>query len=361
MDEIFCIRFLNSHRNRKSKTCTEPFDSAQDKLHRSIQNRKWVGVLAILVSLVGCVAMAHAQQAKVYRVGVLLPGGPLYEAIDGLRAGLKELRLEEGKQFTLTIRDTKGDVKAAEEAAGGFEREKFNLIYTLATSVVTAAKGATANIPIVFGVGSDPVTGELVESFAKPGGRLTGVHYLVRDLTAKRLEILKEVLPKLSRVVTFYNPGNRVATDSAKLGREEAKRLGLKFIERHANSVEELKKALQALKIGEADAYFYTPDAMVTGQAQLIIDTAKAKKLATMFHEQSLVARGALASYGQNYHAVGRASAKYVQRVLHGAHPRDLRIETIENIELAINLQTAKQLGLTVPPELLMRADKVIK
>ena len=100
---------------------------------------------------------------------------------------------------------------------------------------------------------------------------------------------------------------------------------------------------------------------MVTSQAQLIIDTAKAKKLATMFHEQSLVTKGALASYGQNFDEVGRASAKYVQRVLNGAHPRDLRVETIENIELAINLQTAKQLGLTIPPQVLARAKKVVR
>jgi ABC-type uncharacterized transport system substrate-binding protein len=311
--------------------------------------------------LLTTVSPAEAQQTKVHRVGVLLPGGPLYEAIDGLRDGLRDLGLEEGKQFVLAIRDTKGDAKAAEEAARNLEREKVNLIYTLGTGTTTVAKKATTNIPIVFGMGSDPVTGGIVGSFAKPGGRLTGVHYLVRDLTAKRLEILKEVLPKLSRVVTFYDPRTRVATDAAKLGREEAKRLGFKFIERPVASVEELQKALQALKVGEADAYFYIGDAMVVSQAQLIIDTAKAKKLATMFHEPSLVAKGALASYGQTYHAVGRASAKYVQRVLSGSHPGDLRVETIENIQLAINLQTAKSLGLTIPPNVLARADKVIK
>ena len=304
---------------------------------------------------------AAAQPAKPYRIGVILPGGPLYEAIDGLKDGLKELGLEEGKHFSLTIRDTKGDVKAAEEAARSFEREKVSLIYALAFGVVNTAKGATTNIPIIFGLGRDPVTGGIIDSFAKPGGRLTGVHYLVTDLTAKRLEILKEILPKLRRVVTFYNPGNPVATEAAKSGREEAKRLGIKFVERHVPSVEELRKALQALKTGEVDAYFYTSDAMVTSQAQLIIDTSKAKRLATMFHEQSLVTKGALASYGQNFNEVGRASAKYVQRILNGAHPRDLRVETIENIELAINLQTAKQLGLTIPPQVLARAQKVIK
>jgi putative ABC transport system substrate-binding protein len=162
-------------------------------------------------------------------------------------------------------------------------------------------------------------------------------------------------------VLTFYDPGNRLATESAKLGREEAKRLGVKFMERQLVSVEELKKALQTLKAGEADAYFYTPDAMVTGQAQLIIDTARSKKLATMFHEQSLVAKGALASYGQSYYEIGRLSAKYVQKVLGGTPPGDLRIETFDDVELVINLKTAKELGLTIPPNVLARAQKVIK
>jgi len=318
-------------------------------------------LIAIIVALVGYGAIAEAQQAKVYRVGVLLQGGPLYTIIDGLRDGLRELGFEEGRQYVLEIRDAKGDLKAAEAAARNLAREKVNLIYTLATPVTTVAKDATTDIPIVFCVGSDPVAAGLVQSFVRPGGRLTGVHYLVADLTAKRLEILKEILPKLSRVVTFYDPGSRVATEAAKLGREEAKRLGLKFIERNVTSVEELRKALQALKAGEADAYFYTADAMVVSQAQLIIETAQTKGLATMFHDQSLVAKGALASYGQNYHEIGRLSAKYVQRVLKGVDPRDLRIETVDNVELIINLKTAKQLGLTVPPDVLARANKVIK
>lgn len=318
-------------------------------------------LIATIVALVGYGAIVEAQQAKVYRVGVLLQGGPLYTIIDGLRDGLRELGFEEGRQYVLEIRDAKGDLKAAEAAARNLAREKVNLIYTLATPVTTVAKDATTDIPIVFCVGSDPVAAGLVQSFVRPGGRLTGVHYLVADLTAKRLEILKEILPKLSRVVTFYDPGSRVATEAAKLGREEAKRLGLKFIERNVTSVEELRKALQALKAGEADAYFYTADAMVVSQAQLIIETAQTKGLATMFHDQSLVAKGALASYGQNYHEIGRLSAKYVQRVLKGVDPRDLRIETVDNVELIINLKTAKQLGLTVPPDVLARANKVIK
>jgi putative ABC transport system substrate-binding protein len=271
------------------------------------------------------------------------------------------LGLAEGKQFTLTIEDTKGDTKAAEAAAKNFEREKVDLIFATTGTVIAAAKQATTSVPIVFCIGNDPVAAKLVDDFARPGGRLTGVHYLARDLTAKRLEILKEILPKLSRVVAFYNPATRVAAQAAAMAREEAKRLGVKLLERHVKSIDELRKGLQALKAGEADALIYIPDATVVGQAQLIIDTAKAKKLPTMFQDESLVAQGGLASYGQNYQEIGRLAAKYVQRVLTGTSPKDLRIETIENTDLTINLKTAKELGVSVPPQVLARAKRVIR
>ena len=158
-------------------------------------------LVAVVLLAVG--VTAEAQQPKIYRVGVITAGGAWYEVIDGLRVGLKQLGLEEGKQFTLAIRDTKGDAKAAEEAAKNLEKEKVNLIYTTQTSVTLATKRATADIPIVFCAGADPVDLGLVESFAKPGGRLTGVFYRDTDLIAKRLEILKEIVPKLHRVVTF--------------------------------------------------------------------------------------------------------------------------------------------------------------
>jgi putative ABC transport system substrate-binding protein len=200
-----------------------------------------------------------------------------------------------------------------------------------------------------------------VESFAKPGGRLTGIHRQSQDLTAKRLEILKEVLPKLRRVITFYDPNNPSAQVSAKLAREAARQLGVELVERHVSSVKELQEGLKALRVGEADAYFYVADAMVTSQAQLIIDTARAKRLPTMFNETAIVAKGALVSYGVSYHEVGRLTAKYVQRILAGTSPRDLPVENVDRLELALNLRTARELGLTIPRQIRLRADKVIE
>jgi putative ABC transport system substrate-binding protein len=345
----------------KQRSWMQWLNSSSDNRKSKIQNRKWAEIVAIGVAFAMCGALAQAQQASVPRVGVIHLGGPFSTMIDGLRNGLEELGLKEGNQFVLEIQDLQGDHKKAEEAGRRFEREKVKLIYAVTVPVVTAAMQGAKDVPIVFSVGSDPVVAGFVQSFAQPAGRLTGIHYLVRDLTGKRLEILKEMLPKLHAVVTFYDPGERVAREAAQLGREEAKRLGLKFVERHATTIEELRSALGALKAGDADAYFYTADTKVISQAQQIIDTARNKKLPTMFHDRSLVAEGALASYGQNYYEVGRLSAKYVQRVLSGAHPRDLKVETVEDVEFAINLKTAKQLGLTIPPNVLARANKVIK
>jgi putative ABC transport system substrate-binding protein len=318
-------------------------------------------LLFLLVVLAGVPLITDAQEAKIYRVGVILPGGPYHAAIDGLREGLKELRLEEGKQYVLEIRDVKGDLKAVGEAAREFERGKAPLVYAFPTSVATAAKRATTQIPIVFIVGTDPVAGGLVESFPKPGGRLTGVHYWATDLTAKRLEVLKDILPKLRRVVTFYDPKNPASQLAARFAREAGLRLRVQVVERHVASVEELQSGVRALKAGEADAFFLVSNAMVNSQAQFIIDTAKAKRLPTMFYDQVLVAQGALASYGVNYREIGRMSAKYVQRVLAGTSPKDLPVENAHRVSLAINLGTAKALGLRIPNAILDRADQVIQ
>jgi putative ABC transport system substrate-binding protein len=303
-----------------------------------------------------------AQQAgKTYRVGVVHLGGPYDAMIDGLRAGLKELGSEEGKQYVLDIRDVKGDPKALGPAARTLEQEKVDLIYSLSTSITLAVKRATASVPIVFYVGTDPVVVGLVKSYAKPSGRLTGVHSLTTELDAKRIQILKEMLPKLRRAAAFYDPGNRAAEESAKSVREATRQLRIEVVERHVRSVEDLRVGLRALKPGEVDALAHVADAMVTSQARLVLNAARAKKLPAMSFERSFVTEGGLVSYGVNFHAVGQQCAKYVYRVLSGTSPADLPVERTDRFELVINLKTAKALGLTIPPSLLARADQIIE
>lgn len=315
----------------------------------------------LILALVAVPHAVEAQQARVYRVGVVLHGGPHSSTIDGLRDGLRKLGLEEGKQFVLHVRDGKGDLKSVEAAARSLEGEKVDLIVAMSTSVTLAAKRATKSVPIVFYVGTDPVSTGLVESFRKPRGRLTGIHSQSAGLTAKRLELLKEMVPRFRRVVTFYSPDNPAAQQAVKIARDAARQLKVELVERPVASVEELRAGLRALRPGEADAFVYVSDAMVASQAQLIIESARAKRLPTMFQERGSVAKGALAAYGESFYTIGRLLAKHVQRVLLGADPGDLPVEQVDRFHFVINLKTAKALGLTIPQSLLARADEVIE
>ena len=322
--------------------------------------RAFIGTLA--GGLLAAPRASEAQPAaKVYRVGVVLEGGPYYAAIEGLRAGLKELGFEEGKQYVLHIRDVKGDLGAVAETAKNLEQEKVDVIYTTATSVTMAVRQGTARVPVVFYVGADPVGSGLIKSFANPGGRFTGVNTRAVDLGAKRLEILKAAVPKVRRALVFYDPGNPNARESVPLAREAARQLRIELVERQVRSVDELRAGLRELKAGEADCIFLVPDAMVGSQSQFIVDTARAKKLATMFYERTAVVAGGFASYGVSYYAVGRLAAKYVHRVLLGTSPAELPVERFDRLDLVFNLKTAKALGLTIPPLLLGRADEVIE
>ena len=295
-------------------------------------------------------------------MGVLLQGGSSFaSAVAGLQDGLRELGLEEGKQVIFHVRDVKGDLKSIEAAARSLEDERVHLICTLATSTTLAAKRATKSVPLVFYAGTDPVAVGLVESFRKPGGRLTGIYGRVTDLTAKRLELLKDMVPRLRRVVTFYNPDNLAARQSLMIARDAARQLKIELLERPVASIEELRAGLRALRPGEADAHLHVSDAMMTSQADLIIQTATAKRLPTMFQDKESVARGALASYGLSYYTIGRLLAKNVQRVLLGADPGALPVEQLDRLEFVINLKTAKAVGLTIPQSVLARADEVIQ
>ena len=318
-----------------------------------------VGVL--IVALLGAPSTVAAQQPRVYRIGVILQGGPYSAAIDGLRDGLRELGLEEGKQFALDVRDVKGDLKSVASAARRLEEQRVDLIYVLATSVTLEVKRATRNVPIVFYVGTDPVAAGLVESIRKPAGRLTGIHGQTGDLTAKRLELLREMMPKLRRVVTFYSPDNPIAQHSVAIARDAARQLNVELVERPVTSVNALRSSVHALRPGEVDAFLLVSDAMVNSQEALILDSARTKKLPTMFPYSASVANGALASYGLSYYALGRLSAKHVHRVLLGANPGDLPVEQTDLLHFVVNLKTAKALGLAIPPSVLARADQVVE
>ena len=304
---------------------------------------------------------AGAQPIRVYQVGVVLQGGPFSLAVDGLRQGLKEAGLVEGKHVVLHVRDSKGDINALEAAAKALEGQKVDVIYSVSTSATLATRRATQRVPIVFYAGADPVVAGLVESFRKPGGRLTGVHGQLHDLTAKRFEVLMAMVPKARRIAVFYTVGNPAALASLDIARSTARTLKVQLVERPVTSVDELRKSLHALRPADADAILYVGDAMVTSQNDVVIEVARAKQLPIMLQEHVAVVNGALASYGISYHAAGLLSAKQVDRILKGAKPGDLPVEQLARPYFAVNLKTAKALGLTIPREVLVRADEIVE
>ena len=317
--------------------------------------------LIAFVALAAFPVATAGQQARIYRIGVIHHGGTYDLVINGLRDGLKELGFEEGKHYILHLRDAKGDPGVVEGMATGLEDEKVDLIYAVTTSVATATKRATKSVRIVFYAGGDPVVAGLVEQFRKPGGRLTGVFSRFTDLTGKRLELLQQISPKIRRIVTFYNPNSPNVIRSLTIAREAAQKLKLQLIERTITSVDELRAGLRALRPGEADAFSYMSDAMVISQLDLIVEAARTKRMLAIFSDAAIVAKGGLASYGQSYHTIGKLCAKFVHRVLLGADPGDLPVEQLDRVHFAINLKTAKAIGITVPVSVLTRADEVIR
>jgi putative tryptophan/tyrosine transport system substrate-binding protein len=327
-----------------------------------MRRREFIAVLAAVIPGARLLRPAHAQTSGIRRIGVIYQGGPYEVSIEGLREGLRATGLEEGRHVALLLRNVRGDVAAAEAAARALERdEKVDVIVAINTTTARAAKRATVEVPIVFAAGTDPVAAGLVDSIATPGGRLTGFHFLTVDLTAKRLEILREIVPKLRRIVTFYDPRTPSAVMSLAATREAAGKLDIEVVAQQVTSPEELRDRLRTLTTAEAEAYFFVADFLVIIHMALVIEAANALRLPTMATELSAVRTGALAGYGPDFREYGRRPVGYVARILAGSSPRDLPVEAINQPALAINLKTAKAIGIDIPPALLARADEVIE
>jgi putative tryptophan/tyrosine transport system substrate-binding protein len=324
-----------------------------------MRRREFIG--GVGGAILGLPSLSYGQQVKSKRVGIVLQGGPHRLGVAGLREGLKAAGLEEGAQLSFVIREGGGNLGNITTAAKELEAERVDLIVAFSTSVALAAKQATTNVPIVFAAGSDPVVFGLVDSIARPGGRLTGVHSIIADVASKRFELLLEIAPTVRRVISFYNPDNPVAKSAIAQAGVAARALSVELIERPVKSPEQLRESINALKAGEADGIFFVNDAMVLSHDELIVERARDLRMATMAYELNLVSTGALAGYGLNYRELGRLAAIYVHRILAGTHPSALPVEAIPKPAFAINLRTAKVLGITVPVSVLLRADDVIE
>jgi putative tryptophan/tyrosine transport system substrate-binding protein len=327
-----------------------------------MRRREFIAVLAVAIPGGRLLRAAHAQRSGIRRIGVIYQGGPYEASIEGLRDGLKAAGLEEGRHIALLVRNIRGDAAAAEAAARALERdEKVDVIVAIGTTTARAGKRATNEVPIIFAAGTDPAAVGLVESIATPGGRLTGFHFLTVDLTAKRLEILREIVPKLRRIVILYDPRSPGGVTSFAAAREAAGKLDIEVVAQQVTSLEDLRDRLRTLAAAEADAFFFVADFLVVIHTPLIIEAANALRLPTMVTELGAVRAGALAGYGPDFREYGRRTARYVARILAGSSPRDLPVEAVNQPALAINLKTAKTIGVDIPPLLLTRADEVIE
>ena len=328
-------------------------------------NRR-VFLLALGDFLLVRVASSQAQQpAKVLPIGYLT--GPSLSVnaarVEAFRQGLRELSYVEGKNIVIEWRSADGKLDRLPALAAELVRLKVAVIVTGGGALTRRAKEATSTIPIVMTNDPDPVGDGFVANLARPGGNITGLSTFAPELSGKRLEILREVVPKLSRVVVL---GSSTATGYAQTLKEiepaaKAFKMQLQFIDvLYAKDIR-METAFRAASEGRAQGMLTLNSAILGSQRAQIVELAEKNRLPVMYHQSEFVEVGGLMFYGVNVPDLSRRAASYVDKILKGAKPADLPIERPTKFELVINLKTAKALGLTIPPSLLLRADRIVE
>ncbi|MBI3031825.1 MAG: ABC transporter substrate-binding protein [Candidatus Rokubacteria bacterium] len=323
--------------------------------------------LTIVVALLLLTAPpgAGAQPAgKVWRIGYLDQGSAARNRpyLDAFRQGLRELGWLEGQNIAIEVRFAEGKTDQLPALALELVRLKVNLIVTWTTPAALAAKQATTTIPIVIGFAADPVGSGIVASLSHPGGNITGWTHLGLELRAKYLELLKEAVPKVTRFGVLWNPTNQVHKPSLKIIEAAAQRLKVELHLTGVQDPKELESTFSALVGKGVQALVVFPDGMFLAQTPLIIALASRSRLPTMYGVREYAEIGGLMAYGTNLSEMHRqVGASLVNKILKGAKPADLPVEQPTKFELVINLKTAKALGLTMPPSLLLRAGQVIE
>jgi len=307
---------------------------------------------------------AQAQQpVKVPRIGVLAPPSASFfsNRIEAFRQGLRDLGYVEGKNIAIEYRYAEGKLDRLPGLAADLVQLKVDVILTASEFGVLAAKNATRTIPIVFAVTEDAVESGLVSSLARPGGNVTGLTVLAGDLGGKRLELLKESFPKAAWVAFLWPSGGPRGKVPFTEMEAAAKALGLKLQSLPVRGLDDFEPAFEAAKREGAHALVTTPTSVINTQRDRIVDFAAKNRLPAMYASSEFVEAGGLMSYAPSYPDLFRRAATYVDKILKGAKPADLPVEQPTKFELVINVKTAKQIGLTIPPNVLARADKVIK
>jgi putative ABC transport system substrate-binding protein len=312
---------------------------------------------------------AEAQQAgKVARIGFLVTGSlesrEARAILDAFRQGLRERGYVEGQNIVIEYRSADGKIERLPGLAIELVRLKVDLIIAGNTPMARAAQQATTSIPIVGSVMGDPVGDGLVASLARPGGNITGLTFLGPELVPKRLGLLKEALPRVSRVAALWHPGSfgdRTIRDMLKETEAAARTLGVQLQLVEVRGPDDFDRAFSTMTKERTEALVQVPSTMLFNERRHIVALVTKHRLPSMFHAREFVELGGLISYGASITDLYRRAATYVDKILKGARPADLPVEQPTKFELVINLKTAKALGLTIPQSLLLRADEVIQ
>jgi putative tryptophan/tyrosine transport system substrate-binding protein len=340
--------------------------SLSDNRKSAIQNPKWVGIFAIALTFAFGGAVVEAQQTgKVVRIGVLdgrtASGGAVLW--DAFRQELSKLGWIEGKNITIEYRFAENNNERLPELAADLVGLTVDLIVVTSTPPALAAKNATGTIPIVMASVADPVGAGVVANLARPGGNVTGFSSLNAELNTKRLEVLKDAVSKLTRVGLLYTLGLGIANDvQLKPLRAAALLLKLKLEEIDAQTdAKGLESAFQSAKQKHVGAIMTTTTPVFFGERKRIVELAAKNRLPAIYPQKEFVDASGLMSYGADSTDLYRSAARYVDKILKGAKPADLPVQQATKFEFIINLKAAKQIGLTVPPEVLARANQVMK
>ncbi len=322
-----------------------------------------IAATAVMLAIAAFVSAAEGQTAPAHRIGFLSTSSASAATprVEAFRQGLRDLGYIEGRNVAIEYRWAEGKEERLHALAADLVSLGVDIIVTQGTVPTLAARKATARIPIVMATAGDPVATGLVATLARPGGNITGLTQINPEISGKRLELLQQLLPQLTRVAVLWNTGNPVAGPEVKTTEAAARSLRLTIHTFGVEGPDGLQGAFSAMKRERPGALIILSDIMFFGQRRHIAEFAVQARLPTIAWTRELAESGVLMTYGPNTVDMHRRAALYVDKILKGARPPDLPIEQPIEFELMINLKTAKALGVTIPPSLLQRADQVIE